>query len=190
MASTAVTISMSFTALVISGLAMWRADSHASTREPARSPVIAAARAPVVAPTVAPTAVAPTVAAPVVRATVEAPALRSPVSGLAVRRLVVGTGVENREAVGHASEYELAQGQRFCAVIEMANQGDARQVRVRFEPDGDARRSVGFVRLAVPSVQRYRTWGCTERVQAPGTWSAVVETVDGRELARDVFTVR
>jgi hypothetical protein len=183
MASTAVTISMSFTALVISGLAMWRADSHASTREPARVRVAAAAPAPVVAPAVAP-------AAPVVRATVEAPALRSPVSGLAVRRLVVGTGVENREAVGHASEYELTQGQRFCAVIEMANQGDARQVRVRFEPDGDARRSVGFVRLAVPSTQRYRTWGCTERVQAPGTWSAVVETVDGRELARDVFTVR
>ena len=180
MASTAMTISMSFPALVISGLAMWRADSHASTREPARSRVIAAAPAAVAAPVVA----------PVVRAAVEAPALGSPVRGLAVRRLVVGTGVENREAVGHASEYEIAPGQRFCAVVEMANEGDTRQVRVRFEPDGDARRSVGFVRLAVPSTQRYRTWGCTERVQAPGTWSAVVETVDGRELARDVFTVR
>lgn len=184
MASTATTISMSFTALVISGLAMWRADSHASTREPGSPRVTVVTAAPAVALTAAPAAspVAPRVAA--------TPAPRAPVSGLEVRRLVVGTGVENREAVGHASEYELSQGQRFCAVIEVANQGDARQVRVRFEPDGDARRSVGFVRLSVPSTQRYRTWGCTERVQAPGTWSAVVETVDGRELARDVFTVR
>ena len=187
MASTATTISLSVSALVLSGVAMWRAELHASPRDrhvtAPVTPVAAPAVTPVAAPTPAPT-VAPTpapVAAPVIRAS-EGP--------LAVRRLTVGTGIVNREATGHASEYELASDTRFCAVVELSNRGAASGVRVRFEPEGERGRSVGLVRLPVPSAPRWRTWGCTERVRTPGTWSAVIETLDGRELARDVFTVR
>lgn len=185
MTTNAITVSMSLAALVFSGLSAWRADSHASTREVAPVAVTAVRAAPVAtpAPAVAPVVVAHVPAVPTV-----APA--APVNGLDVRRIAVGTGIENREVVGHASEYELTRGQRFCAMLEAVNTGDARRVRVRFEPDGNAARSVGFVSLSVPRAERYRTWGCTERVQTPGTWSAVVETLDGRELARDVFTVR
>jgi Protein of unknown function (DUF2914) len=187
MNSNAITVTMSLAALVFSGVSAWRADSHASTRD--ARPV--AVRAPVVTPVAAPAAhapvpvtVVPAVAAPAVVA------LAAPVAGLEVRRIAVGTGIENREVVGHASEYELTRGQRFCAMVEAVNVGAPRRVRVRFEHDGDAAHSVGFVSLAVPRADRYRTWGCTERVQTPGTWSAVVETADGHELARDVFTVR
>ena len=109
---------------------------------------------------------------------------------VAVRRLTVGTGIADREATGHASEYELASDTRLCAVVELSNRGAASGVRVRFEPEGDRARSVGLVRLPVPSAARWRTWGCTERARTPGTWSAVIEALDGRELARDVFTVR
>ncbi len=185
MTTNAITVSMSLAALVFSGVSAWRAESHASPRSVAPAAVTAVRAAPVAAPApvVAPAVVAHVPAVPTV-----APA--APVDGLDVRRIAVGTGVENREVVGHASEYELTRGQRFCAMLEAVNTGGARRVRVRFEPDGDAARSVGFVSLSVPRAERYRTWGCTERVQTPGTWSAVVETLDGRELARDVFTVR
>lgn len=185
MNSNAITVTMSLAALVFSGVSAWRADSHASTRD--ARPVVAAP----VAPTVVPPVVAPAAHAPVPVAVVPAVvAPAAPVAGLEVRRIAVGTGVENREVVGHASEYELTRGQRFCAMVEAVNAGAPRRVRVRFEHDGDAAHSVGFVSLAVPRAERYRTWGCTERVQTPGTWSAVVETADGHELARDVFTVR
>lgn len=185
MASTALTISMSLSALALAGAAMWRAESHASPR--AARP--AAPVTPVAAPAVAPVTPVVAVAAPApVAAPVAAP---RPVEGpLTVRRLTVGTAVVDREAAGHASEYELASDTRLCAVVELANRGAASAVRVRFEPEGDAARSVGHVRLAAPSAPRWRTWGCSERVRTPGTWSAVVETLDGRELARDVFTVR
>ena len=188
MNSNTITVSMSLAALVFSGVSAWRSESHA---DPRVAPPVSAHVTPSVAPTPVVAPVAPAPVAPVAAPRVEpARGVASPVDGLAVRRIAVGTGVENREVVGHASEYELTRGQRFCAMVEAANAGAARSVRVRFEPDGDAAHSVGFVRLAVPRAERFRTWGCTERVQTPGTWSAVVETLDGRELARDVFTVR
>lgn len=185
MTSNAITISMSLAALLFSGVTAWRSDSHATPRS---APATTAHVAPVVTPT--PVVVRPA-PAPVLVAHAEVlRGVASPVDGFEVRRIAVGTGVENREVVGHASEYELTRGQRFCAMVEAVNTRSARSVRVRFEPDGDVAHSVGFVRLAVPRAERYRTWGCTERVQTPGTWSAVVETLDGRVLARDVFTVR
>ncbi len=184
MTSNAITISMSLAALVFSGVTAWRSDSHATSRS-------APAASAQVTPAVPPTPVARPEPAPVVVARTEVQrGVASPVDGFEVRRIAVGTGVENREVVGHASEYELTRGQRFCAMVEAVNTRAARSVRVRFEPDGDVAHSVGFVRLAVPRAERYRTWGCTERVQTPGTWSAVVETLDGHVLARDVFTVR
>jgi hypothetical protein len=184
MASTALTISMSLSALALAGAAMWRAESHASPRAARPAEPVTAVPAPAVAP------VTPVVAAVAAAAAAPAAAPR-PVEGpLTVRRLTVGTAVVDREATGHASEYELASDTRLCAVVELANRGAASGVRVRFEPEGDAARSVGHVRLAAPSAPRWRTWGCSERVRTPGTWSAVVETLDGRELAREVFTVR
>ncbi len=173
MASTRIVVSLSLSALVVSGIAMWRAESHASPRNQR-------AAAPVTAPT-------PT---PVAAHAPAAPIITAPAGALAVRRIAVGTGVADREVVGHASEYELTSDARFCAVVELSNRGAPGAVRVRFEHDGDRARSVGHVRLSVPTAPRWRTWGCTERVQTPGTWSAVVESLDGRELARDVFTVR
>jgi hypothetical protein len=174
MSSTATTISISLTALLISGLVVWRRDSHASPHDTAPAPVTAV-RTPIAAPAVAP---------------VVAPATPVQPRTLAVRRLAVGTGVAAREVTGHAAEYELSPTSRFCAVMELANPSTASTVRVRFEPEGEVERSVGFVRLAVPSSPRYRTWACTERLRTTGTWSAVVETVGGLEIAREVFTVR
>ncbi|MFO0609883.1 MAG: DUF2914 domain-containing protein [Polyangiales bacterium] len=188
MASTRIVVSLSLSALVVSGVAMWRAESHASPRDrhPA-APVTPVVVAPTPAP--APVVAAPT-PAPIAAHAPVAPVINAPAGALAVRRIAVGTGVADREVVGHASEYELTSDARFCAVVELSNHGAPGAVRVRFEHDGDRARSVGHVRLSVPTAPRWRTWGCTERIQTPGTWSAVVESLDGRELARDVFTVR
>jgi hypothetical protein len=186
MASTATTISLSLSALVLSGVALWRAELHASPRDRR----VAAPVTAVAAPAVTAVAVAPTPAVVPTPAPVAAPVMHAAEGPVAVRRLTVGTGIANREATGHASEYELASDTRLCAVVELSNRGATSAVRVRFEPEGERARSVGLVRLQVPSAARWRTWGCTERVRTPGTWSAVIETLDGRELARDVFTVR
>ena len=104
---------------------------------------------------------------------------------LKVQRLVITRGVEAREPL--PSE-PLVLGAPVFAFLELENEGDAqRSVVLTFERDTA---SVGHVQLAVPpSSPRWRTWGKTALIREAGTWTAVVRTVEGDELARQAFEV-
>jgi hypothetical protein len=45
------------------------------------------------------------------------------------------------------------------------------------------------VTLAVKSSPRWRTWAFSRAVDSEGEWAAVVRSADGRELARETFSV-
>jgi hypothetical protein len=108
--------------------------------------------------------------------------------GLRVRRLIVALGVEDREPVGAASRFD-AGNDRIYSFMELANESEtARQVVVTFERDDGT--SVGHIAVNVPArVPRWRTWAWSNRVNTPGTWTAVVSTPDGTELGRERFEV-
>ena len=106
---------------------------------------------------------------------------------LRVRRLLVTAAVENREPAG--SDGLVAGNSPIYAFVELENAAAmSRDIVVTFERQG--RDPVGHIRLNVPgSNSRWRTWGHTRRIHEAGTWTAVVRTADGRELARTTFEV-
>ena len=105
---------------------------------------------------------------------------------LSIKRLVVTGAIDGREPAP-SSTFE-ANGEPVYAFVELANDAPANTtIVVKFE---NPRKSVGFVKLAVPPVQtRWRTWALTRRIDEPGEWEAVVSTEGGVELARQPFTV-
>ncbi len=106
---------------------------------------------------------------------------------LSVKRFTVTQKVEDREPLALNDPPRV--GEPVMAFVELANSSvDETEVVVTFEhPDGD---KVGFVELGVPGEsRRYRTWGQTRNIKKPGTWTAVVSTKDGVELARQEFPV-
>lgn len=103
-----------------------------------------------------------------------------------VKRLVIASSIENREPI------EITEGkveEPFLAFVELEHKGsqDAGLV-VTFEHAEGTK--VGFVELEVPAESpRYRTWARTRNIREPGTWTAVVKSKSGEELARKSFTV-
>lgn len=167
-------------AMTLCAVGLYRADSQAQQ----------IARARISPPTVVVTAPTATPAPRVVQAapqTVVAPA--SPVEGLRVRRFVVARSIEDREPQEVSTRFNVAPGDRLYAFVELENRSTPTSVRVRFEPRTGARRSVGLATLNVGAGPRYRTWAYSDFVRTPGEWSAVVESADGRELARTPFIV-
>lgn len=148
----------------------------------------------------APTATARASALPVVRTDSLPPALpesspEKPVKGAApteakgpirVKRLLVTDRIEGREPVPAQLAVTDAVIYAFAEVENPA--ADERRIRISFEHDG--RRPIGNVPLSVPaSHKRFRTWGGTRLIDAPGRWHAVVRADDGTELARTSFVV-
>lgn len=110
-------------------------------------------------------------------------------AGLQLKRFVVTEAVREREPV--PSEGALSgSGKPIYAFAELSNENaDDARVRITFERKGSNDR-VGNVTLAVPGkTGRYRTWGNTRFVRAPGTWEAVLWSEDGTELGRTAFEV-
>lgn len=102
-----------------------------------------------------------------------------------VKRLLVTDRIEGREPV----PAKLAvTDDVIYAFAELENPAaDERRVRISFE-HGSKR--IGNVPLSVPaSHKRFRTWGGTRLIDAPGRWDAVVRADDGTELARASFDV-
>jgi hypothetical protein len=104
-----------------------------------------------------------------------------------VRRLVVTRAIDRREP----AKGELRAGDEpLFAFVELASGSDQEhKIVVTFERDGEG--PVGNVRLTIPAHDgRWRTWGMTRRVHESGSWTAVVRTEDGRELARRSFNLK
>ncbi|MCC6217130.1 MAG: DUF2914 domain-containing protein [Polyangiaceae bacterium] len=106
----------------------------------------------------------------------------------AVRRLVVAREVAAREPVDLGDV--VLDGRPVVAFLELASRTSAAgSVLVTFEHPATGKRG-GFVQLRVPAgAARHRTWARTRAVDVPGEWVAVVRSVDGKELARQSFTV-
>lgn len=105
---------------------------------------------------------------------------------LRVKRLLVTDRIRDREPV--ASKLAVSDDVIY-AFAEVENPAaDERRIRISFEHEG--KRPIGNVPLSVPpSHKRFRTWGGTRLIDAPGRWQAVVRTDDGTELARASFDV-
>jgi hypothetical protein len=106
---------------------------------------------------------------------------------LEVKRLTVTTEIKDREPVA-ANTFTLGED-LVLAFVELKNSADVDQkVVITFEREGA--KKVGFVELTIPgNQQRWRTWGQTRNIKAPGEWTAVVSTEDGTELSRASFQV-
>ena len=105
---------------------------------------------------------------------------------LRVKRLLVTDRIQDREPV----QSTLAVSDEVIyAFAEVENPAaDERRIRISFEHEG--KRPIGNVPLSVPpSHKRFRTWGGTRLIDAPGRWQAVVRADDGTELARASFDV-
>jgi hypothetical protein len=103
-----------------------------------------------------------------------------------VKRLVIASDIDKREPI------ELLEGkvsQPIVAFVELTHKGAQESgVVVTFESEKGTK--VGFVQLNVPAESpRYRTWARTRNIREPGTWTAIVSTESGEELARKTFTV-
>lgn len=109
---------------------------------------------------------------------------------LAVKKIVIGTGVEKsaRAPVGVAESFKQGEFEKLYAFVELENKGEEAEVVVSFDPPSD-QPDKGNVRLAVGTSPRWRTWATSRGIDERGTWTAVVSTADGRELARESFEV-
>ena len=110
-------------------------------------------------------------------------------AAVTVSRLVVAHDVVEREPV--VREDAFAGGQdRVFAFVEARNL-DAADGAIRIYFDGPNGQRVGDIGLEVPGAQRrWRTWGFSRNVSAPGTWEAVVVDAHGTVLASEAFEVR
>lgn len=142
----------------------------------------------VVAPTSPPLApVSVPAATPTPPPTVPAALAMPDSSGLSVKRVAVTRKIERHEPVdqGPLAVSDAA----LYAFVELSNAGASEQnVVVTFEQRGAA--SAGYVKLRVPAAtKRWRTWARTAGVRRRGEWVVVVRGEDGRELARQDFTL-
>lgn len=150
-----------------------------TTPEAGAAPVNAARPAPSLAPP-EPT---PALSVP---PTASAPAHQAPISSLSVGRLTLASGILEREPILPS---KIFVGDPLYAFFEAVNPTDsAEQLIVTFEHESGE--TVGFIPLTVPEQRkRYRTWGLTRNLHLIGEWSAVVRDSQGKELAREKFTV-
>lgn len=119
------------------------------------------------------------------------PAEKKPTDGamsapLVAKRFVIAGGVEDREPLPVET---LRVNDTVTAFLEMVNESDQQgSVEIVFEHESGEK--VGFISLPVPAASpRHRTWGRTRLIQKPGNWTAVVTGENGKELARQSFSV-
>ena len=109
--------------------------------------------------------------------------------GFSVKRIVVARGVEGREPQGVSTAFWKGDFDKLYAFVELVNpEKEAGKVVVTFvPPSGKAPK--GNVTLAVGATPRFRTWAYSSNVDQKGTWTAVVSTTDGKELAHQTFDI-
>ncbi|MFT3925284.1 MAG: DUF2914 domain-containing protein [Myxococcales bacterium] len=104
-----------------------------------------------------------------------------------IERFVLATSVEEREPVGESESFDTDTPKIF-AFMQFANDQAPFAVKVHWEKVGDAASPYG-VQLEVPTSPRYRTWSWTKIRREPGTYRAVVRTLDGQEILSKEFTI-
>jgi hypothetical protein len=152
----------------------------------AQVPEHVAAPAPPPVASVAPQAVVP--ASDRKPADVDKPS-KSASAELSVKRLVVARSIDRREPEGVSTAFWQGDFDKLYAFVELKNPSKTEQkIVVSFvSPSGKATK--GNVELAVGAAPRWRTWAYSRAVDQKGTWTAVVSTPDGKELARAPFEV-
>lgn len=109
-------------------------------------------------------------------------------SGVEVARLVVATGVSEREPVGAATEFSLAQTTHLYAFVEVLNaRAEPTEITVSWI-DGSGEALKPYV-LQIGAGKRWRTWVKVAAPKQPGTWSVAVSDSSGLELATTPFTI-
>ena len=111
-------------------------------------------------------------------------------SALKVKKLVVATDVERSKRLpsGEASSFKKGEFDKLYAFLEVENPGDEADVVVSFDPPSD-KSEKGNIALAVGRSPGWRTWGFSRSFDETGSWTAIVRTKDGKELARTEFEV-
>jgi hypothetical protein len=137
-----------------------------------------------------PSAATPAPAAPATATKSTKPEKKSDGKELKVSRLVVAKGIERstREPVNVGTTFKKGEYDKIYAYLEVDNPGDASKVVVAFDPPSD-KPDKGLVTLDVGRSPKWRTWAFSRTLDEPGTWTAIVKTTDGRELARTEFEV-
>ena len=119
----------------------------------------------------------------------KAKATKGDSSAMSVKRLVVARGVLGREPKDPGTAFWKGDFDRLYAFVEVANpQKQESHIVVTFVPPA-GKAAKGNVSLAVGASPRWRTWATSRAVDEKGTWTAVVSTDDGRELAREPFEI-
>jgi hypothetical protein len=119
-----------------------------------------------------------------------APVKKADGSALKVKKLVVATDIERskRQPSGEASSFKKGEFDKLYAFLEVENPGDEADVVVSFDPPSN-KSETGNIELAVGRSPGWRTWGFSRAFDETGSWTAIVRTKDGKELARTEFEV-
>jgi hypothetical protein len=104
-----------------------------------------------------------------------------------VDRFVLATDVKGREPVDESDSFPHGTQQIF-AFVQLSNQDAPYAFEVHFEPVDGPRSQYG-VKLNVPTATRYRTWAWTRIQREPGSYRAVLRTLEGEEIASREFVI-
>lgn len=104
---------------------------------------------------------------------------------LAIARMVLGTGVENREAVGVAEKFPAATEKVYCLLEARNVPKDMEITLLWFAGDKQA----AEINLALKQSPKWRTWAYKNLRGVKGDWQAKVKTPDGKILKEARFQV-
>lgn len=108
-------------------------------------------------------------------------------SEVTVKRFLLSSGVAEREPLDARDTFK--GDEKIFAFMELSNaEGEPYAFRVHWEPtEGPA--SLYGVELHVKTSARFRTWSWTAIPREPGSYRAVLRTLDGEEIASHPFTI-
>ncbi|MBP1717930.1 MAG: hypothetical protein H6Q43_1368 [Deltaproteobacteria bacterium] len=103
----------------------------------------------------------------------------------AVAQMVVGTGVENREAVGVAEKFPKATEKIYCLLEARNIPKDMEIALLWFAGD----KQVGENNLALKQGPKWRTWAFKNLRGLKGDWKVEAKTPDGKIVKEIRFQV-
>lgn len=112
----------------------------------------------------------------------------SAANGLRVKAMVVCRGVEERQPMGAATSFSIADGGRLYTHVLLENPlARATKINLTWErPDGVV---LHGALLDVPARPRYVTWGFRGMPRPAGRWAALVRSQEGTVLARQEIEI-
>ena len=108
-------------------------------------------------------------------------------SEVTVKRFLLSSGVEQHEPLDERDTFK--GDEKIFAFMELTNaEGEPYAFRVHWEPAQGPASPYG-VELHVKTSPRFRTWSWTAIPREPGSYRAVLRTLDGEEIASHPFTI-